>query len=105
MQRMFEISLKVDYADPSKHETMQKAVIIAARHVLATASLLAEGVKPQIAVTGDDFFTGTQKIELFEDLIGQGKAAMAATEGTEEVVEEKISDELLNALKPDVMGA
>lgn len=72
MQRQFTIELRVDYADQEKNEAMRKALQQAARHVYATATLLADGVKPQIAIFSDDFFTGHETIALLEDTIAKG---------------------------------
>jgi hypothetical protein len=92
MQRQFTIEIRVDYADNGKSEVMKKAMQQAARHVYATATLLADGVKPQVAVFSDDFFTGHEEIALLEDTIAQGVEAIDATNE-----EEKISGELLAA--------
>lgn len=92
MQRQFTIEIRVDYADNGKTEVMKKAMQQAARHVFATATLLADGVKPQVAVFSDDFFTGHEEIALLEDTIAKGSEAIGETGQ-----EDKISAELLAA--------
>lgn len=92
MQRQFTIELRVDYADNEKNASMQEAVQRAARHVLATAALLADGVKPQIAAFSDDFFTGHKEISVLEDTIAKGKEQIGAD------AEDSVSSELTAAL-------
>lgn len=92
MQRQFTMELRVDYADNEKTKVMRQAMQQAARHVYATATLIADGVKPQIALFSDDFFTGHEQIELLEDTISQGVQAIDNGEP-----EEEISSELLAA--------
>lgn len=92
MQRQFTIELRVDYADNDKTKVMRQAMQQAARHAYATAVLIADGVKPQIALFSDDFFTGHEQIELLEDTVGQGIAQIDSGEP-----EEQISSELMAA--------
>lgn len=70
--RQFTIELRVNYADADKNEVMRKACAAAARHVFATANLLADGVKPDIAIFSDDWFAGKEEISLMQDVIQQG---------------------------------
>ncbi len=92
MQRQFTIELRVDYADQDKNEAMRKALSAAARHVLATAHLLADGVKPQIVVFSDDFFTGHEEIAILDNTL---RSAIEESNAPDEVV----SDELLQAAR------
>jgi hypothetical protein len=92
MQRQFTIEIRVDYADNGKNEAMRTALQAAARNIYATAVLLADGVKPQIAIFSDDFFDGHEIISLLQDTVAQGVAAIASEEP-----EEGVSDELLQA--------
>src|SRR5258708_17176205 len=46
MQRQFTVELRVDYADSAKNDAMKIALQAAARHIYATALLLADDVKP-----------------------------------------------------------
>jgi hypothetical protein len=92
MQRQFTIEIRVDYADNAKNDTMKTAMQAAARHVYATAVLLADGVKPQVAIFSDDFFTGHEEIALLEDTIAKGIEAIDAAND-----QEQISGELLAA--------
>lgn len=98
MQRQFTIELRVDYADNDKNDAMRKALSSAARHVFATATLLADNVKPQIAIFSDDFFSGHEEIALLDDVIAQGKAALEGVNG-ENGEETPVSSELLQAVR------
>lgn len=91
MQRQFTIELRVDYADNEKNVSMQESVQRAARHMLATAALLADGVKPQIAAFSDDFFTGHKEISILEDTIAKGLTQIGGGE-------DSVSSELTAAL-------
>jgi hypothetical protein len=88
------MELRVDYADNEKNETMRNALQAAARHVYATAVLLNDGVKPQIAIFSDDFFSGHEEIQLLEDTIAKGLGEVGQAEA-----QDKPSQELLDALK------
>lgn len=79
MQRQFTIELRVDYEDKDKHEVMRKAVAAAARHVYATALLMNDQVKPQIAIFSDDFFQGHEDLKLLDDVIADGIAMIEET--------------------------
>jgi hypothetical protein len=94
MQRQFTVELRVDYADNDKNETMRTALQHAARHVYATAVLLSDGVKPQVAVFSDDFFSGHEEIKLLEDTIQHGIDATNMQDATDQV-----SGELMSAMK------
>ena len=94
MQRQFTVELRVDYADNDKNEVMRSALQHAARHVYATAVLLADGVKPQVAVFSDDFFSGHEEIKLLEDVIQQGLDETGETAGSDSV-----SSELMAAMR------
>lgn len=94
MQRQFNIELRVDYEDGDKNEEMKKACAHAARHMFATAQLLADGVKPQIAIFSDDFYQGVEEIKLLDDTIQQGIDAIGQQDTTETV-----SSELLGAVR------
>lgn len=96
MQRMFTIELKVDYADKDKNQVMREACQKAARHMLATASLLSDGVKPQVVSFSDDHFDGHALIPLFDDVIKKGEDELTAAGVAEE---EAVSPELMAALK------
>lgn len=93
MQRQFTIELRVDYEDNEKNDSMRQACAAAARHVFATASLLADGVKPQVSVYSDDYFAGHDEIKLLDDTIQQGKDFAGAGE------EAPMSSELMNAVR------
>lgn len=91
MQRQFTIEIRVDYADDGKTAVMKKAMQQAARHVYATATLLADGVKPRAAVFSDDFFTGHEEIALLDDTITKGIEAINATDEVEHVSPELLA--------------
>ena len=93
MQRQFTVELRVDYADNEKNEVMRAALQHAARHVYATAVLLADGIKPQVAVFSDDFFSGHEEIKLLDDVIQQG------LDETESTGDDTISSELMGAMR------
>ena len=97
MQRQFTIELRVDYADNEKNDSMRTALQAAARHVYATATLLADAVKPQIAIFSDDFFAGHEQITLLEDTIKAGKEQIGGTDET------PVSDELLGAMRDSLI--
>ena len=69
MQYSYRIELKCDLrqTDEEGLDTMASVMRAAAQMVLAQATLLSVGRRPQIAVTADNFFDDTQKIALFED--------------------------------------
>jgi hypothetical protein len=97
MQRQFTIELRVDYADAEKNDTMRTALQAAARHVYATAVLLADAVKPQIAIFSDDFFAGHEQITLLEDTIETGKQMIQCGD------ESPVSDELIKAMRDNLI--
>lgn len=99
MQRQFTIELRVDYADQDKNAAMRGALQHAARHVLAVAGLITDsGVKPQIAIYSDDWFSGHEEIKLFDDIIAQGLAETSST-GDNIAAEEEVDPELVRAMQ------
>lgn len=100
MNRQFTIELRVDYADQDKNEVMRKALQVAARHMFATASLLSDGVKPQIAMFSEDFFDGHADIALIEDTIQQGLDDLHAA-GGDTTADPGVSSELMDAVRGD----
>lgn len=94
MQRQFTIEVRVDYTDKDKNEAMRTALAAAARHVFATAVLLADGVKPTIAIFSDDFFQGHEEIALMQDVIRDGVDSIS---GGEEAQDNGVSSELAAA--------
>jgi len=96
MIRQFTMELRVNYADEEKNETMRQAWARAARHVMATASLIADGVKPDISAWSDDWFAGKKDIDILEDVIQQGIDANAAS-GVD--TDQPVSSELMNAVR------
>jgi hypothetical protein len=94
MIRQFTIELRVNYADAEKNETMRTACAAAARHMFATANLLADGQKPEIAIFSDDWFAGKEEISLLEDVIQKG-----LDETSDTVSEGEVSSELMAAVR------
>lgn len=93
MQRQFTIELRVDYADPAKNEPMKQALLKSARQIQATATLLSDGQKPDIAIFSEDFFVGKEVLDLMQ--------YVKTTDGDEEGV----SSELLAAMKENTDGS
>jgi hypothetical protein len=64
----YRIELKLD-VDPSltdKHDIIRDACKQAAQTLLATATLISDNRRPQVAVFADDFFDGTAEIAVFD---------------------------------------
>lgn len=95
MQRMFTIEVRVDYADNDKNQAMKETLQQCARHAYATAVLLNDGVKAQVAIFSDDFFSGHEEIMLIDDVIQQG---IDQTGGAAKP-EDGPSSEMLGAMK------
>ena len=93
MQRQFTIELRVDYADNEKNQSMRLACQQAAQHIFATANLLKDGQKPQIAVFSDDFYSGREEIELISSTIQAGLESIGGEDA------QPVSNELLNAFE------
>lgn len=91
--RQFTIELRVNYADSDKNETMRSACAAAARHMFATANLLADGTKPDIVIFSDDWFAGKEEISLMQDVIAEGTAELG-----DAVPEGEVSSELMKAV-------
>lgn len=94
--RQFTIELRVNYADADKNDVMRKACAAAARHMFATANLLADGVKPDIAIFSDDWFAGKEEISLMDDVIQQG---LDETSNGAPSTEATVSSELMAAVR------
>lgn len=98
-QKQYTIELRVDFSDDEKQLVMREAMRRAAAHIYATAQLISDKAKPQIAVYADDFFDGHQDIDLFNTTISDGvKALDDASDGMSETASE-VSAEMLEALK------
>lgn len=99
MIRQFTIELRVNYVDDEKNGTMRSAIAASARHMFATANLLADGVKPDIAIYSDDYFKGREEIELLQDVIQQG-----LDEANGNIAEGEVSSELMAAVRGQRMS-
>ena len=98
-QRQFTLELRVDYADNGKNAEMKQAVLRAGRHLLATAALLADGIKPEIVAYADDFFEGHTEISVLEDTIGRELAEeQQASEASNGSLASALSSELIAAV-------
>lgn len=58
MRKTYDIQLKIDFDDPSRHKIAMHFMRKAARTILTQANMIADGREPQIALTTDDFFEG-----------------------------------------------
>jgi hypothetical protein len=63
----WHIEIRTDFADKSKNKLMEKALRQMAHEALATAQLLADGRKPDIALSTSDMFVGAEDLLLFDE--------------------------------------
>ena len=98
-QQQFTIEIRVDYNDPEKYAAMRTACRTAAQHLYATAELISDKTKPQIAIFSDDYFEGHKDIDLLDNKIDQGIAALEAAGQDTADGNTGVSDELLDALR------
>lgn len=66
--RTLTIQLRFDDSDKEKVQLLEGAAKVAAKHLFTTAILLMDKRKPQIALTGEDFFASQEEIELADDI-------------------------------------
>lgn len=64
---VWKIELRVDFDGDAKTAIMEKAVRSAAKGLITTANLIADGRKPDIAIETSDMFVGAKEISMFED--------------------------------------
>ena len=64
-QRNWIIDLRADFATKEQEEIMLIEVRTKAKELLATARLLADKRKPDIAIHNDDMYEGRDQIDLF----------------------------------------
>lgn len=65
MRRTYQIELKIDFDDESRHDELVPALQRAAQKLLTQATLLADTQrKPQVAIRSEDFFLGNDDINL-----------------------------------------
>lgn len=76
MQVQITIELRVDFDDQDKYAVLVAAAKKSAKHIYATACLLNDKVKPQIACYSEDFFSPVQEIDALKDDIAEGEALM-----------------------------
>lgn len=66
MRKKYRIELSIEFKDQERHDALRPLIAQAARDLLATAELLADGRRPQIAVQSDDLFWGKDDLDLME---------------------------------------
>ena len=73
--RTYTVELRVDFDDDTdtKKATMDKAVRMAAKHLLANALIISDKRKPEITAQYDDFWVGTEEINLEDDIITESQ--------------------------------
>jgi hypothetical protein len=59
------IDLRVDFEDASRNALMLEAVRAAAKELLTTARLLADGRQPDIAIENSDLYIGRDEVDMF----------------------------------------
>lgn len=59
------VELRVDFDEKSKEKIMEKGVRSMAKELLSMAMLLADGRKPDIAISTSDMFVGREEVEMF----------------------------------------
>ena len=63
----WHVEVRTDFADKKKDKLFEKALRQMAHEALATASLLADGRKPDIALSTNDMFVGSKDLLLFDE--------------------------------------
>jgi len=63
--KIWTVEIRVDFDDPSKNNIMLDDIRTKTKELLATARLLADKRKPDVAIQSDDMFEGREAIELF----------------------------------------
>jgi hypothetical protein len=63
--KIWTIEIRVDFEDPSRNDIMLDDIRTHTKELLATARLLADGRKPDIAIQSDDMFEGRDKIDMW----------------------------------------
>lgn len=103
VQEQWTIEIRADFQDKDKIPQITEIVCAAARHLVANVVLLGPTCKPECVIFTDNFMSASQKIDIYSDLIGKGQKELAAAGITGAVTTEteadKVSDELLAALK------
>lgn len=80
MTREWRIEIRTTHEDKSKDEAFKQALIIAAAQIYAKAGLLADRVKPDIALYCDDWFGDNQQINVLAKMLEGTELAPAAVE-------------------------
>ena len=66
--RKFVLDLRIDDSNPEAVEIMQKAMMMAAKHVFTTAALIAGKRKPMVKLFTGDMFVNEEEINLADDI-------------------------------------
>jgi hypothetical protein len=66
MRKTYQIELKIDFEDGSRHKIALHLMRKAARNIVAQANLISDGRDPQVAFSTDDFFEGGTQESLAE---------------------------------------
>jgi len=96
-QRTYTLEIAVDFGDLDKHEVAKKIMQQLGTRAFANMALLADGIKPKIAIFSDDFFSGHEDFVFLEDVVAKGDAELAEAGDTSEAP--AISQDLLDAMK------
>jgi len=62
-----ELKVDIDASLTDRHEVIREACKRQAAVLLATAVLVSDNRKPQIAVFAEDFFDGTSEISIYDE--------------------------------------
>lgn len=64
MRKEYVLSVKIDFDDPTKHAQFTDQMRRMAQEALAKANLMSDSRKPQVSLQTEDFFEGTEDINL-----------------------------------------
>jgi hypothetical protein len=63
----WQVEIRTDFNDKKLDKLFEKALRQMAHEAIATASLLADGRPPDIAIHTSDMFVGREKLMLFDE--------------------------------------
>lgn len=75
-QRLYTVEIKVDFKDEDKFPLFEKILQQGAQMMFGQGAILNDGVKPEIALYGHDYFKGHADLALFDDDVENGKKAI-----------------------------
>lgn len=67
MRKTYTIQLKINFNDDSRHDHALQMMREKAQEVLAMATLISDGRKPQVALQSEDYFEGIEDKALLTD--------------------------------------